>query len=734
MSQIVKGKEYRFTVITDSLLRIEQDKNGNFEDRPTTAIVQRDFDKPNFKVLKNHNKHLLEIITDSFHLYYDGGIFSPDTLYADIKGLKDLHVSRWFFDSTVAEGTNNLKGTARTLDRADGAIQLQDGIMSKDGYSYLDDSNSFIYNKENDNFLPRQKGIVDGYLFTYGRNYQKELQDFYQLSGKVPLIPRFALGNWWSRYHPYSQLEYQKLIERFEKERIPISVSVIDTDWHKEDIPAKYGSPWTGFSWNKKLFPDHVALLKWLHQHGKHVSLNIHPADGIRVFEDQYSQVAKDLKLDTASEEPATFDLTNPKFRKAYFEDVLHPLEKEGVDFWWIDWQQGTSRSEDKPDPLWLLNYYQFEDIKKKKTDQALILSRYAGVGSHRYPLGFSGDTVISWKSLDFQPNFTLTAANIGYTWWSHDIGGHMGGSFDGELATRWLQLGVFSPINRLHSSNNMFSGKEPWNFRSDYQESQRNFLRLRAKLVPYLDTANYLTSTRGIPIVRPLYYIYPNDSEAYQLKNEYFFGQEMLVSPITRPHDESTQMGYSKTWLPAGEWVDYFNHLLYSGNTVLKTYRSVNQIPIFVKKGSLVVTNPNYMEDVDQLPNKLRVEVFPGQDAQYALIEHQAGKVAKTIFSWSDQSRKLIWKIVGATEIIPVDRKINYIVVSYQKETVIQEMKTRLQSAKISFDLKQEIYQRFISKDYDFTRFTNFINSLTDDNLRNMVAELAYAREAYHE
>ena len=311
MNYIVKGNTYRFTVITNSLIRVEESSNGQFEDRPTTAILNRDFASPEPEVLKNHNGHVVEIITPAFHLYYDGGQFSPENLYADIKVAQALHVSRWYFGNKNAEGTNNLKGTARTLDRADGPIDLEDGIMSKDGYSYLDDANSFIYDEKEDKYIPRSQDQVDGYLFTYGHNYQEELKDFYSLTGKTPLIPRFALGNWWSRYHPYSQEEYMELIKKFETKKIPINVSVIDTDWHREDIPAKYGSPWTGFSWNKDLFPDHVRLLKWLHEHNKHVSLNIHPADGIRAFEDQYSLVAKDLDLDTKNEEPAAFDLAN---------------------------------------------------------------------------------------------------------------------------------------------------------------------------------------------------------------------------------------------------------------------------------------------------------------------------------------------------------------------------------------------------------------------------------------
>lgn len=734
MNYIVKGNTYRFTVITNSLIRVEESSNGQFEDRPTTAILNRDFASPEPEVLKNHNGHVVEIITPAFHLYYDGGQFSPENLYADIKVAQALHVSRWYFGNKNAEGTNNLKGTARTLDRADGPIDLEDGIMSKDGYSYLDDSNSFIYDEKEDKYIPRSQDQVDGYLFTYGHNYQEELKDFYSLTGKTPLIPRFALGNWWSRYHPYSQEEYMELIKKFETKKIPINVSVIDTDWHREDIPAKYGSPWTGFSWNKDLFPDHVRLLKWLHEHNKHVSLNIHPADGIRAFEDQYSLVAKDLDLDTKNEEPATFDLANAKFRSAYFKDVLHPLEKEGIDFWWIDWQQGFSKSKSSLDPLWLLNHYQYEDIKKEKPYAALILSRYAGVGSHRYPLGFSGDTVISWKSLDFQPYFTITAANIGYTWWSHDIGGHMRGSYDGELSTRWLQFGVFSPINRLHSSNNLFSGKEPWNFRLDYEKSQEKFLRLRAELVPFLDTANYQTAENSVPIVKPLYYEYPEKNEAYQIKNEYIFSSNMLVSPITQPHDSATQLGHSKTWLPEGQWVDYFTHLVYEGNTVLKTYRSINEMPVFVRKGSLIVTNPNYMEDIDHLPETLKVTVFPGQNCDYTLVEHQEGRIAKTKFSWNENQGKLTWKVTGDKEIVPANRKIEIKVVQYKLDDVFVKAHQVLQKAMISFEVKQEIYEKFISEDYNYGDFINYLNNLQDADLRSAMSELAYIREAYHE
>lgn len=731
MNKIIQGMTYRFTVITDHLLRIEEDKTGKFEDRPTQTVLNRDFGSPEVEVIHDSNGHELEIITKGFHLYYDGGEFSSESLYIDINRAYATYQNRWYFGADNDDHNRNLKGTIRTLDKIDGETELPKGLMSTDGYSYLDDSNSFIYLESTDTFVARETPVVDGYLFCYGRDYQTTLSDFYKLSGPTPMLPRYALGNWWSRFYPYTQTSYVALMQRFDYNKIPINVSVIDMDWHQFNIPKKYGSGWTGYSWNKELFPNHQKMLTWLHKDAKKVTLNVHPAAGIRAFEDNYPDAAKTMGIDPKSEEPLSFDLENKKFRQAYFSDIHHRLEAEGIDFWWIDWQQGLARSQKRMDPLWLLNYYHYQDNNQRTNGDGLILSRYAGPGSHRYPLGFSGDTVISWASLNFQPYFTITAANIGYTWWSHDIGGHMHGNFDGELATRWLQFGVFSPINRLHSSNNIFAGKEPWNYRVDFEQSQIQFLQLRDKLLPYLDTANYQTHEYGIPVVKPLYYDYPNEDNAYQVKNEYIFGSQMIVSPITRPHDDQTQMAFSTTWLPEGDWVDYQTYLPYKGNCLLQTYRDIDQMPIFVRQGSLIVTNPDFMEDINQLPTQLEVEVFPGADGQFELVEHQGNQFAKTEFHWDDKNAQLTWVTDDSSKIIPKDRQITTLICQSTLEDVTQELIQRIQRFNIKFDLKQQLYDAFVSPDYRYDGYINLLNTLDNNDVRNSLAEVAYMRQS---
>ena len=478
---VIVGEHYRISVLTESLVRLEYSENGVFEDGQTQVVQDRDFGPVSCEITET--EEVLDLHTEHLHLH-----FTPDRLFIELKGQYAVYGSRWHY----GDRPETLKGTSRTLDEVDGAMELEDGILSKAGYALLDDSASYLYDVES-GFRARPCPEVDLYFFGYGRDYLGALKDFYHLTGQPPLLPRYALGNWWSRYWPYTSQEYTDLMDRFKAEGVPLAVSVIDMDWHKTAISARFGSGWTGYSWNRDLIPDPAAFLHGLHERGLKVTLNVHPADGIRAFEDAYPMVAKRLGLDAEKEEAASFDFYSPAFREAYFEDVHHPLENQGIDFWWIDWQQG---SHGKMDPLWLLNHYHYLD--NCRTGQAgLILSRYGGPGSHRYPIGFSGDTIVTWESLAFQPYFTSTASNIGYTWWSHDIGGHMRGYYDEDLALRWLQFGVFSPINRLHSSFNAFNSKEPWFYSPETCRWMKQYLRLRHSLLPYLYTMNVATQYR---------------------------------------------------------------------------------------------------------------------------------------------------------------------------------------------------------------------------------------------
>ena len=686
----LQGEHWRIGLITESLIRLEWSDSGEFEDRATLMAVDRAF-LPSGAVdyTTGERDGMLVVETPALRLTYDRKPFSKEGLTIVVKGVPDSQFNTWHYGD---DPKGNLGGTARTLDEADGAIPLGQGVISRDGWAVLDDSasNVFVTADADGNLpdgvvayggigvAPRDHRETDIYFFGYGRRYREAVHDFQKLSGPAPLLPRYALGNWWSRYYRYSEEEYLDLMDRFKREGIPFTTSVIDMDWHLvDDVDPKYGSGWTGYTRNPKLFPDPKRFLDGLHERGLRTTVNIHPRDGIRAFEKPYAKAAATVGVDAEAQEPVEFDLTNPKFVQAYF-DMHHDLEADGIDFWWIDWQQGGVTRQPGLDPLWVLNHMHYCDSARDGR-WPLTFSRFAGPGSQRYPVGFSGDTVITWKSLKFQPYFTSTASNIGYGWWSHDIGGHMFGYRDEELEARWYQLGAFSPINRLHSSCSPFSGKEPWNFHEPVRSAMVDVLRLRQALMPYLYTMNWRAAVDGDPIVEPMYWANPNLGESYEVPDEFRFGTELVVAPVVDPMDKASMRGKADAWLPQGDWFDFFDGRRYvaadPAGRRLAVWRTIDRIPVFAKAGGIVPMQSDPLSDMTVNPRALDVVIFPGADGSFAMREDsgefrevcadaaaaQESATAVTAMTWQwDDGRSpqfVIEAPTGNTSVVPERR-----------------------------------------------------------------------------
>ena len=661
---IVQGNKYRITLLTEGLVRLEYAEDGIFEDRATQFAFYRDFPTTEFRKIETADG--IEIHTSRIHLIYNEEAFSSLGLSIQVKGNISAYHSIWRYgEEGCPKFLPQLRGTARTLDMADGEIPLESGIVSFNGYSVLHDSTSQIL-LEDGWIEPRKKGVQDIYFFGYGHDYKEALKDFYYLSGKTPMLPRYALGNWWSRYYRYTEKSYLELMERFEKENLPFTVAVIDMDWHLVDIDPKYGSGWTGYTWNKELFPDPARFLKKLHDRGMRVTLNVHPADGVRGHEEMYREIAKEMGVDYEKEDPVLCDLANPKYLEAYFRYLHHPREEEGVDFWWIDWQQGNQCKIEGLDPLWILNHYHFLD-HKRNGKRPMTFSRFSGPGSHRYPIGFSGDTWTTWNSLDFQPYFTSSATNIGYGWWSHDIGGHMGGCKDDEMTARWVQSGLYSPIMRLHSTCSEFYGKEPWRFKKETEMVMGNALRQRHQMMPYLYTMNYRAYKESMPLIMPMYYDYPEEHASYQVKNQFMFGTELLVAPITGKRISGLNVAEVKVWLPEGVWHDIYTGMIYDGNRIMNMYRDLNSIPVLAKAGAILP----YTDEISALeatrnPSGLRLKVYSGANGSFELYEddnetcaYEKGDCVKTTFIYTEteMAEFVIGSAQGNLSLIPAMR-----------------------------------------------------------------------------
>ena len=659
---MIQRGDFRFSVLSSRIFRIEKDKKRIFTNEATQTVVCRNFDAPKFTFSQDGYK--ITIATKDAVLRFD--LSKGKTLSVTLKD------SRTVTDFSAG----NLKGTHRTLDMVNGSVKLGNGLMSKNGVSVIDDSKTVIMS-EDGTMKERRKVQMDEYFLAFGNDYRGCLKEFFKLCGPVPLIPRYCLGNWWSRYKDYSQQEYIDLMEKFIEKEIPVSVATIDMDWHWVDVIKRFGKEnayyrreeglpykniaevfqsqgWTGYSWNTELFPDYKALLSWLHEKNFKVTVNLHPAQGVRPFEDQYEEFARFMGIDPKTKKRIPFDITDPKFIEGYFKFLHKPYENDGVDFWWIDWQQERETKIKGLDPLWALNHYHTLDLASKDK-RPLILSRFAEVGSHRYPLGFSGDTVISWKSLDFQPYFTANAANVGYTWWSHDIGGHQLGSRNDELYVRWVQLGEFSPIMRLHSTKDEFMGKEPWKYCFAADTAAVNALRERHALIPYIYSINRRTHKDGLPLCEPMYYSYPDEKEAYNVPNQFFFGTELMVRPITKPMDKRTFLAPAKVWLPRGRWTDWYTGRIYEGGRYVTMFRDIDALPVLAKEGAIVPLSQNDRTNDSSNPQKLLVRVFRGTNA-FTLYEDDGetmafedGKFAETVLSVREAGKDLLFRINAA-------------------------------------------------------------------------------------
>lgn len=642
----------RITYLTSRLIRVE---SGNVTDLASFAVWNRKFTVGKMDVYQQGK---------------DVAVETDDVIFT-IKDTKPYSV--YFKDTKNTEifsKQKNLKGTCRTLDGTFGPVKLDDGLITENG-AYLFEDKSMLLD-ENGRFVARSKKNKDYYAFAYGKDYRGTIKAFYDISGNTPLIPRYALGVWWSRYHAYTQKEYLDLMAKFKADGIPLTVATIDMDWHwvrdiEEKFGVKYGG-WTGYSWNTELFPNYREFLQKLQDDNLHVTVNLHPADGVHTYEDMYEEMAKAVGQDPAKKKKVDFKCGSDDFWNAYF-DVLHkPYEREGVDFWWIDWQQGKNSDVPGLDPLNALNHYHYLD-NAEDGRMPMILSRYAGFGSHRYPLGFSGDTAITWKTFNFQPYFTANATNCAYSWWSHDIGGHHMGYRDDDLYIRWLQFGVFSPIMRLHSTAWELLGKEPWKYRTEVHNIARDWLNLRHKLVPYIFTMDYRTHTEGLALCEPMYYSYPDNQNAYNVPNQYMFGSELMICPITSKQHKELNLGSVMAWLPRGRWVDIFTGKAYTGGQTLELFRELETIPILAKEGAIVPLSADEGNRVDN-PTNLEIWAFSG-NGSFTMIEDNGrtsynDHKAETKFEMyydNDTLTFTINKVDGDTSVVPANRNYKILV-----------------------------------------------------------------------
>ncbi len=635
-SAIVISGNMRFTVLTPEIIRIEHSNSNQFEDRASFIVVNRNLPVPTYTT-ETKNGYLY-IKTDKVELKYKIGsdpVTSPaSSQNMSISFTLNGGTVNWFPGKT---DPFNLKGTSRTLDHSSGDNlrgNLEDGLLSRSGWALIDESKpngdtskSLLFENQDVGFdwvTEKMVGnTIDWYFMAYGHDYKKALLDYTKIAGKQPMPPLYSLGYWYSKYERYTEQDIKNIVNEIQQNDIPIDVMVVDMDWHYSGNAADGGrGGWTGWSWNKNLFPDPQEFISWLHQKNLKTTLNLHPADGVATDEDNFLGLATDLGLPT--NKTVKWNLENKSFYKYFFKNIMRPHENIGVDFWWLDWQQAllTPGVKDLGNTFWI-NHVYYNDMKINRPDRRpMIFHRWGGLGSHRYPIGFSGDTWATFPTLAYQIYFNSTASNVAFGYWGHDLGGHnQSGANNPELYLRWIQFGVFSPITRTHATNSSNIDRRIWKY-PNFQ-SMRNALKLRYSLIPYIYTYSKQAYDTGISICRPLYYDSPQENDAYKEETTYMFGDEILVSPIVAASEYKTGASTKQFWLPEGRWMEAETGTILEGNKKHLRSFAQDEIPFFYKEGAVIPMYPD-IKHLKVRPDTLIVQFIPGESGTFNYYEDE--------------------------------------------------------------------------------------------------------------
>ncbi len=610
---IFQGDKYRITVLTESLIRFEYNELGEFEDRPTEFAINRNFEVPKMEVTQDI-KYLI-IKTKYFRLEYSknknfiGSFIVKDAnLKVNLLGTE----KNWYFLHPEAR---NFLGTNKKINDKMEKSNLTKGLYSTDGFASIDDTDSLAF--ETDGLLKKRnikKGTIDTYLFIYKRDFGECLRSYFALTGAPSLIRRSALGIWWNKERAYNFEDVKKLVTDFNKYEIPLSNLVLSSSWSLKDKTNPKNKK-TGYTFNKELFPSPFELTNYLHERGVNLALNIDPSEGILPSEPVYNELRETLNV--VDKKTIPFNAFNEEIINTFLNKLLKPLTNVGVDFFFLDCLTKNLHN------IRPLIHYIYTSYNENDQKRGMILAYNGLKASHRYPAYYSGKTTVDWQTLKELPYYNSRSANIGVAWWSHTIGGFKEGIEDPELYMRYVQLGAFSPIFRFSSDDSHYYKREPWRWDVKTKEITQDYCQFRQRLIPYLYTEAYKYHKTGLPLIQPLYYKYPAIKDEPLYKNEYFFGTELFVAPITNPKDQIMNRAIHRIFMPNGMWYDFKTGKKFPGGKRYITFFQDENYPLFAKSGSIIplaVLDKN--KNVCKAPRSMEVHVFPGLSNTYKLYE----------------------------------------------------------------------------------------------------------------
>ena len=562
-------------------------------------------------------------------------------------------------------GVWNYRGESVDISQENSNISVPLMLSSKGYGIFWNNTSRSRFNNRFANYLYISSEVADviDYYFLYGPEFDKIIASYRDLTGQAPMFGKWAYGFWQCKNRYKSQDEILGVARKYRDLHIPVDNIVQDWFWWN-----RKGE----FVFNKN-YPDPKAMVDQLHAENIHLMISIWPFFEPGSTNYDYMQNKgwfvdkfKYAKPPYHTNGMAVYDATSPEARKYYWDEVNKGLFSIGLDAWWMDTTEPETEGQEENILLnhklaagsgnRYVNAYPLLDTQavyqgqRSASDKkrVFILSRSAFAGSQRNGVtAWSGDINSDWLSFRRQVPAGLNFALSGIPYWTTDIGGFVFGSPPDpafrELFIRWFQYATFNPILRVHGTRNP-DENELWSYGPDAQTILVNFDRLRYRMLPYIYSLAWKTTSEAYTPMRPLVMDFRNDPRAQNVGDQFTYGPAFLVNPVTDPAATTRQI-----YLPAAKWYDFWTGTAVEGGQTINAIAPLDRLPLYVRAGSILPLGPDEEWSTQKGADPIELRIYRGADGDFTIYEdendnynYEKGAYATIPLHWDDAGHTL--------------------------------------------------------------------------------------------
>ena len=679
----------RFQVCSDSIVHVIYSIERDVPQRPDNLVIKNSWAKADF-ALHTDDPKLITLTTsrlkieitraDSSIIFYDSAghkLTQENTRTltpTEVNGEKTYHSERFvnMWDTQEAfyglgqhqAGVWNYRGESIDISQDNTNISIP-FLLSSNGYGIFWNNGSrskFTNRFVHAFYLSSEVSDSMDYYFFYGPDFDRLIADYRELTGNAPLFGKWAYGYWQCKNRYDSQQELLAIAQKYRDLRIPLDNIVQDWFWWNT-----MGEP----VFNKN-YPDPKGLIDALHKNNVHLMISVWPyfRPGSPVYDDMDKHgffIAKTVAPSFHPVAQALYDPFNPDARKYYWNLMDKALFKIGADAWWLDTTEAETEGRETnilitnkvnggengaryANEFPLMTTTAVYEGQRAASDKkrVFILSRSAYAGSQRNAAAvWSGDVDPNWETFRRQIPAGLNYSVSGLPYWTTDIGGFVSANPDDpayrELYIRWFQFGTFCPIFRAHGTRTT-NQNEIWSYGTEAQKTLAAYDNLRYRLMPYIYSLAWKTTSEGYTIMRPLVMDFREDTRAQNIGDQFLFGPSILVSPVTEPGAATRRL-----YLPNAKWYDFWTGAAVQGGRTLDAPSPIDRMPLYIRAGSIVPLGPDLQYAAEKSADPIELRVYRGANGAFTLYEdendsydYEKGVHATISFSWDDTAHTL--------------------------------------------------------------------------------------------